>query len=144
MCWLKGGQVWAKPLEGAFLPVLTHDALHRERVAVLDALRATGRRFKTEGGLDVLGPDEREAADLLLSRLANYGAFIVPRGEVESWLPGLGADGHGSTWLVGAFELMGDDPEAADYCAPTAGDVWDFIGAVKSWISNAERRGIPT
>jgi len=139
-----GGQVWAKPLEGALLPALLHDALHRERVAVHDALRATGRRFKTEGGLDVLAPDAREAADMLFRRFAEYGAFIVPCGEVESWLPDLGAPGHGSAWLVAIFELMGDDPEAANYCRPTAGDVWDFVGAVKSWISNAERRGIPT
>lgn len=38
---------------------------------------------------------------------------------------------------------MGDNPEDANYTKPTSGDVWDFIGAARSWIENTNKKGIP-
>jgi hypothetical protein len=34
--------------------------------------------------------------------------FVVPNGELESWLKSLKARGHGPSWLVEVFEKMGD------------------------------------
>jgi len=39
---------------------------------------------------------------------------------------------------------MGDDPKGADYLKPSQGDVWDFIGAIKQWLINPSRKGIPS
>jgi hypothetical protein len=54
---------------------------------------ATGKDMKRDGGIDILAPGHNEAAKNLFERLSEYGLFVVPRGEIESWLPALGAQG---------------------------------------------------
>jgi hypothetical protein len=100
--------------------------------------------MKRNGGIEVLKTGEREAADNLFDRLAQYGLFVVRRGELESWLPHLGAVGHGPNWLVDVFGKMGEDPESSDYVRPSDGDVWEFVAAIKRWLTDPARRGIPT
>lgn len=48
-----------------------------------------------------------------------------------------------NTWLTSIFEKMGDDPNDESYVKPSEGDVWDFIGNIKHWLVNPERKGIP-
>jgi hypothetical protein len=62
---------------------------------------------------------------------------------LESWLKPLGATGHGPSWLIEVFGLMGENPDAAGYIKPAVGDVWDFVGQIKSWIDNPAHKGIP-
>ena len=38
------------------------------------------------------------------------------------------------------FEQMGDDPSQPGYAHPSQGDVWDFIGQIKSWVANGSRK----
>jgi hypothetical protein len=38
---------------------------------------------------------------------------------------------------------MGDEPGRANYLEPGEGDVWDFIGDIRSWAADANRKGIP-
>lgn len=94
-------------------------------------------------GIDGLGPKDRESAEIWLENLKEYGIFVVPGGALESWLPDLGADGHGSNWLVSAFEKMGTSPDEEGYLSPSQGDVWDFVRNIASWISNPNRKGMP-
>jgi hypothetical protein len=47
------------------------------------------------------------------------------------------------TWLTSIFERMGEDPQAPEYIKPAEGDVWEFIGDVKRWVSDQSRKGIP-
>jgi hypothetical protein len=100
--------------------------------------------MKREGGIELLNDADKEAANNLLDQLRDYGIFVVRRGEVESWLVQLGASGHGPDWLIKIFERMGEDPEAAGYLAPSSDDVWSFLGEIKQWLTNANRRGVPT
>jgi len=85
----EGGAVWQKPLDGAFTPQLSHAALHSERGALLKAFLTTGKDMKRDGGVAVLNASDREACLNLFSTLADYGVFVVPTGEVESWLPAM-------------------------------------------------------
>jgi hypothetical protein len=39
----EGGTVWAKPLDGAFIPPIMHTSFHNQRQAILAALHATGK-----------------------------------------------------------------------------------------------------
>ena len=103
----------------------------------------TGRDMKREGGVGILPQAEREAALNLLKQLGEYGICVVPGGELESWLPGLGATGHGPSWLISVFEKMGEDTEADNYLRPSANDVWGFIYGVKAWLVDSGRKGIP-
>jgi hypothetical protein len=99
--------------------------------------------MKRDGGIDLLRESDKESADNLLNRLEEYGLFVVRRGEIESWLQALGARGHGPSWLVEIFGMMGEDPEDGRYVKPDRGDVWEFVTSLKRWLTNANRKGIP-
>lgn len=74
------------------------------------------------GGISSLPPDEKEAAENLLTQLGEYGLFVVPDGELECWLRNLDASGHGPKWLVEIFEKMGENPDLDSYVKPDVGD----------------------
>ena len=139
----EGGKVWKKPLDGAFIPPLSHASLQAERNSLLQAFEATGKDMKMEGGIDLLSLSDQEACHNLFRQLSEYGIFIVKRGELESWLSELDVDRTKSRWLLSVFEKMGDDPKAAEYCQPEAGDVWDFVGEITNWVTKGDRKGIP-
>ena len=139
----EGGAVWNKPLEGAFFPELSYTALRDQRQAILNALLATGRNMKRDGGIALLTGTQYDAAEKFLKDLAEYGVFVVQNGELESWLKPLRATGKAPGWLIDIFETMGDDPTNPGYVRPAGGDVWNFIGNLKHWIVNPDRKGQP-
>ncbi|MDX9975174.1 MAG: ATP-binding protein [FCB group bacterium] len=139
----EGGQVWGKPLDGAFIPEISHQAFHSQRQAILHAFERTGKNMKRDGGIAILQGQEREAAQNLFSQLREYGVFVVQNGELESWLKTLGASNHGPAWLIDVFQKMGENPEDASYVWPTNDDVWGFLGQIKSWIADPLRKGVP-
>ncbi len=138
-----GGANWTNILTSANVPPISHGPLATMRAAVKAAMDATGRDMKRDGGLAILQPQDREAAQNLLSQLAEYGVFVVPGGELESWMKQLGVGGHGPSWLIGMFERMGEDPANANYIRPADNDVWEFMSKAKTWLIEANRKGIP-
>jgi len=140
----EGGTVWTSYLESGFVPEIDRTSLSSVRSAVKQRLDQTGRNMKRDGGLQLLTEGDREAATNLLERLREYGLFVVPHGELESWLTHLGATGHSPAWLISIFEKMGEDPATHSYVKPTDDDVWAFLGQVKRWLTNPSRKGIPT
>jgi len=140
----EGGAPWIKLLSAANIPPLSHQGLAAQRAAVKGAMDKTQLDMKLDGGVDILDPLDREAALNLIAQLAEYGVFVVKGGELESWLKKLVVPGHGSNWLIGMFEKMGEDPAAAAYVKPEDGDVWKFISELRTWMVNPNRKGIPT
>jgi ABC-type uncharacterized transport system YnjBCD ATPase subunit len=140
----EGGTNWANILEAASIPEIERNALATLRAAIKHAFDATGLDVKRAGGISILQQQDQEAAQNLLRQIANYGIFIVPKGELEFWLHDLNIGGHGPTWLIEMFERMGDDPDGPYYIRPTEGDVWQFISQVRSWLVDPNRQGIPT
>lgn len=139
----EGGQVWSGFLESSFIPELEHQSLANLRSAVKEKFDNSGKNMKRDGGVEIFCEGDKEAVNNLFDKLAEYGVFAVRRGELESWLPNLGATGHGPNWLIAIFEKMGEDPESLDYLKPSNDDVWSFIGEIKKWFINPTRRGIP-
>ncbi|MBS3967588.1 MAG: ATP-binding protein [Truepera sp.] len=139
----EGGSVWTSFLESAFVPEIERNSLSTARSAVKQRFDQAGKDMKREGGVQLLAAGDKEAAKNLLERLSEYGLFAVPHGELESWLKQLSVSGHGPTWLISMFEKMGEEPESASYLKPTEDDVWQFLGLVKHWLTNANRKGIP-
>jgi len=139
----EGGAVWSGFLEAGFVPEIDRHAMATARAEVKSKFDATGKNMKREGGLGILDRDDKEAATNLLDRLAQYGLFVVPHGELESWLPQLGVSGKGPYWLIEIFQKMGEDPDIPGYVKPTSGDVWEFLGRTKNWLANPNRKGIP-
>jgi hypothetical protein len=139
----EGGDQWTRHLRAANIPVSEHQPYGARRKTVLEALFSKDPDFKRKGGLDLLSGADRETASNLLGDLARYGFFIVPRGEVEAWLSTLDIPREKGGWLRAVFERMGSDPRKEDYVRPSRGDVWDFIGQVREWLTSNDRRGIP-
>lgn len=139
----EGGAVWTSLLGGAYIPDELHNVFGVHRGNVYASFRATGRDLKRDGGINLLRDGEKASAESLLQNLAEYGVFVIPGGELESWLPDLNSSGHGPEWLVQVFEMMGEDPTSDSYVRPGTGDVWDFMGRVKNWLVSPGRKGIP-
>jgi len=73
--------------------------------------------------------------------LADYGIFVVRKGELENWLQSLNASGKKTDWTISVLEKMGSDPASTDYVKPAQGDVWDFMRSIVVWIKNSARKG---
>ena len=140
----EGGSVWANLITSANIPTITHTSLASLRAALKQAMDATGRDMKKDGGINILGMAEKEAAINLFTQLSEYGIFVVPEGELETWLPSTKATGHGPTWLIEVFEKMGEDPEETSFIKPSDGDVWKFLSQIKKWLIDPNRKGIPS
>ena len=139
----EGGANWTNLLSSADVPQLSHGSFATLRAAVKSAMDATGKDMKREGGLAILSSAEKQAAEDLLTQLRQYGIFVVPGGELESWMKSLGASGHGPAWLIDVFERMGEDPSHPNYIRPDTGDVWTFLRDIRSWLVDPTRKGIP-
>jgi len=138
-----GGAVWTGFLESGSIPELERAPLASLRHALNKKFEDSGKNMKREGGIQILTGDDKEALQNFFEKLGDYGLFVVPNGELESWLTGLAASGHGPNWLVEIFEKMGEDPEAENYLKPEENDVWQFIDSIAAWFLNPKRKGIP-
>lgn len=139
-----GGREWSRLLDAANVPTTSRNALNGHRAAVKKAFDASDMDMKQDGGIHILEDDAKESCGSLLDQLADYGIFVVPSGEVESWLPELNVGGHGPEWLIPVFEKMKSNPRDPNYVRPREGDVWKFIEAIDRWIRNESRKGMPT
>ena len=138
-----GGDEWTRHLRACNIPASEHQPYGTRRARVLDTLRAKDADFKSSGGINLLSGADHEAAENLFVDLAGYGLFVVQRGEVENWLTDLEVPRSKHSWLRSIFEKMGSDPTSPDYVKPKTGDVWDFMGQVRTWLVDPQRRGIP-
>ncbi|WP_374628604.1 ATP-dependent endonuclease [Pannonibacter indicus] len=138
-----GGKVWASYLEAAHIPEAEHQSYSTRRISILNLLQDSSADFKKDGGINTLKDQDLEAAKNLLQDLQKYGIFVVPNGELESWLSNLDICRTKSQWLQNIFSRMGSNPSSESYVTPTDGDVWDFIGAMSRWLKAPERKGIP-
>lgn len=101
--------------------------------------------WKTElkkEGINFLEGENKEVADSLIKELNTYGLFPVYVGEVECWLRTVDSSDHGDKWLIKKLQSMGQNISEGDYVKPDHGDVWDFIGQINEWLSNASRKGM--
>lgn len=138
-----GGSVWGGFLESGSIPELEKQPLATLRQSLKTKFEESGKNMKRDGGIEILEGDDREALQNLFSKLAEYGLFVVPNGELESWLKELGASGHGPDWLVEVFEKMGEDPSSQEFIKPSNDDVWSFIDGISEWFFEPRRKGIP-
>lgn len=134
--------VWTKLLNSANVPESLHQSLHNLRTTIKMKFEMSGKDMKRDGGISILNNSDQEAFTSFLNQLAEYGIFIVPCGEVESWLKHLEASGRKSEWLINIFEKMGDDPTSTNYIIPDHTDVWLFIKNIKTWIVDINKKGI--
>lgn len=140
-----GGKNWSNFLSAANIQHMERDAWANLRTSLMERIKKLppDNDFKKNGGIDALDQESQESAKTLIDNLARYGLFVIKNGELESWLKYLGVGKHGPSWLIEIFEKMGDDPSLETYIKPTVGDVWDFMGQIKTWLLDPQRKGIP-
>ena len=101
-------------------------------------------RLKSQG-INLLSAKQQESMrQLFFKPLAQLGIFVVPTGELESWLTDLLPNRQPAKqgWLHTIFEALGSDP-VGRYVHPAEGDVWGFVREIGSWIGNPNRGGMP-
>lgn len=136
----EGGKSWKDTLDACQIPLSERTELESIRASFVRWLNSQNYELK-EKGIYSLPETERNNVDHLLSKLAKYGLFLVPVGEVEFWLKDLSVEGHGSHWLLGMFEKMGTSDNDPNYVKAGSGDVWDFINEIAYWSDNSNRLG---
>jgi len=65
----------------------------------------------------------------------------VPVGELEKWLSQFGLTNK-QTWVTDMLGRLGTSGGPA-YVEPGAGDVWEFMERIATWIQDPTRKGIP-
>lgn len=139
----EGGKTFNKLTEGAFFPQVSMRGIEATRPSILAALEAADSNWKRSGGIAILPAEEQQGANDFFSQLEEYGVFIVRSGEVEAWLGHLRVPKEKQHWLSRMFKAMGEDPTQPAYVQPALGDVWDFIGRIRQWVDNPNRKGVP-
>jgi predicted ATPase len=139
----EGGRTFSKLTGGAFFSSVSIPSIELTRSNILTALNTSDTNWKRNGGIGVLPTTEQQGANDYFDQLESHGVFAVRPGEVEAWLGSLGVPKEKQNWLPRMFEAMGEDPTQANYVQPGVGDVWDFIGRIKRWVENPNRKGIP-
>ena len=119
--------------------------MQNERNNIKILMEDTGRERCKESGINAFEDGDKQTVEQFLAKMAEFGVFFVPVGELEYWLADLRVARvrNKTTWIMNMFTRLGSDPSEADYVTPEQTDVWEFIGQIEAWIADPNRRGIP-
>ena len=120
-------------------------ALQENRDKIKKLMKSKGKKELKKKGVNNFSQNEQEFIQQFLNKMAEFGIFFVPIGELECWLSYLNVGGSSNKpkWLTRVFEKLGSDPNDKCYVQPTNDDVWEFIKKIKSWVESENRFGIP-
>jgi hypothetical protein len=137
-------EAFQKLVNAAGMPSGTRQAIGQLRGQLHALLKAQAAQLKSLGKQCIAGNDLRDL-ESFIDQLASYGIFIVPVGELECWLPHLSRQAWSgkAEWMLRTFEAMGEDVVSPNYLQLSAGDVWDFVGRIREWLHDPNRRGMP-
>jgi len=142
------GSGWSDVIKSLGLDEQTSGKLTQMRGSCGDLIAAAGRvgapgtplKVKRDG-LDALDRGPRDVMEAFIAELSSYGVFVVPVGELENWLKGLGATNK-QRWVTEILRRLGARGTAT-YVSPGEGDVWSFLEGLARWTLDPQRAGIP-
>lgn len=131
---------WGELLDACQIPTDNKATLSSERIRIsdlFDTLGSTnGKKLMKEKGANGANNNEEMKREMtLLGDLAAFGLFVVPVGELESWMPQLGVGGHATDWLIDVFDRLGTSESSGNYVRPGTDDVWAFLDEISNWVS---------
>lgn len=141
--------IWGDYIDLATSEPNERSELHTLRKAAAEVLLSMGYldsstngvlRCKKEGVGGIGDPSDQAGVRKAISRLAEYGIFVVPVGELERWLVALGVTNK-KTWVTDILRCLGARGDAV-YVEPGPGDVWEFIETVAGWLNSPARKGM--
>jgi ABC-type multidrug transport system ATPase subunit len=117
---------------------------HADLAKVRSKIKTDGvsRSAFKKDGLDALSA-AKSITSQIIDNLASYGIFVVPVGELESWLRHLQIIGKGAKWAKRFFEAVGSTDDAPNFIQPRNDDIWSFVDIIGKWIDSPNRLGIP-
>jgi hypothetical protein len=130
---------WTALLRAAQCPDGQKSAWQLHREAIVKAFHNAGKSPK-EDGLHGLQGGDRESAETLIAQVKQYGIFIVPGGQVESWLPSIGMNKKKDARVTKILRTLDEQGEPSE--DELDDDVWGFIGDMIAWIRDTHRRGV--
>lgn len=133
------GDEWSKLIHACQINELTEQEILEER-KYFAKLFSTAQKSQEKiliknGGVNNLKGEDVNRLLSFLEKLAKDGLFLVPIGELESWLSHFKVSGHGPAWLINMFELIGNQDEASNFLSPSENDIWKFLDDISAWIS---------
>jgi hypothetical protein len=129
---------WEDLFDAAGIPETNRPTLFDRRNNLIKAFashNAAVQALVKSSGLGCLEGDDLAGARLFTSELNKYGIFLVEVGELEGWL-GKFEVLRGPSWIVRAFEKLGESEESKGYISPENDDVWEFLDRIASWTRN--------
>jgi AAA domain, putative AbiEii toxin, Type IV TA system len=85
---------------------------------------------------DLVSSDHLSLIDSFLEESSSYGIFIVPVGELESWLPNYHKN---EEWLTNSLNWM----ETINFNLDSLNPILCFLMKIKTWIQDGNRKGMP-
>ncbi len=133
---------WVSLFEAVGMDVETRDSFNKARNDCrLILTEYESARLKAEG-LDALSDERRTVVARFLEDVSRYGVFVVPVGELESWLKYLDIEASKSSWVHELFDRMGTTPESESWVGPGQDDIWAFIDQIAAWVSDSNTAGV--
>lgn len=133
---------WDTLINACEIPEEEHNELRNERDYFLNIFKnkpnTNGKSQLKMGGVSSLSDTEKERFHKFNNKLSDKGLFIVPNGELESWLSSLGVTGHGTSWLINIFNAIGDNDDAQNFLSAKNDDVWEFLDQISTWVNTIQ------
>lgn len=116
-------------------------ALASEIAACIQVMQVYSKESLKERGVNALKRIHVSQVKKLLIRLASFGIFIVPTGELESWFMKLGFSDSGdkNDKLFVAMEGLSTKGIPHDLSDSTS-SAWAFVHQISDWIISCQRR----
>ena len=127
---------WSALHQAAGIPATDAARFERARARLIISVRSVDRGVLKRQGLAALPTRERRQARRIITSVARFGLFVVPIGELESWVPFKAAK---SVWLVRVFQDLRPAPEIP---GAHARQLTRFLDHVEGWVADPDRQGM--
>jgi hypothetical protein len=144
-----GDKHWTELLDCCRIPKVKRQALEATRAYLYKCFTTkyssqTTKELRLtikQQGINGLDPSDKKTAEDFLKELSEYGLFLVPVGEVESWLAYLGLSRQKAEWVQRLVSHIITMEANGQPFVPTNDDIWQFINEIADWVNNPNRLG---